>query len=296
MNFNLVRSLLLAGCVVMLLCRVSAQMDYADDQKAFAPQHESAGQELPPGVPRVVDTNGKVIYIPHEFTSELYQNEALELLIGEANHVAMDLKLPEELPIGKSNLTEYSVSPFGFGYGEKSIGFVSTRNYTYYVARGNKFNQLSAANYDQTCFKLAENGKLPIALIDTNAAYKMATQWLAAASIDVVGLNRDYRAHVAASPFWNGLAHLGETPQKQFVPIYFVWWNISESSKDGQGSVADVELYSSSNKLLQMSVGDAKYILRKPLEFTNLAVLFPGTAPIRTNHPAETIYMSAPSN
>src|SRR5258708_17526711 len=41
--------------------------------------------------------------------------------------------------------------------------------------------------------------------------------------------------------------------------------------------------------LIQLSVSDPRYILRKPLLFTNLASLFPGTAPIFTNRPVKPV-------
>jgi len=52
-------------------------------------------------------------------------------------------------------------------------------------------------------------------------------------------------------------------------------------------SVADVELFLPTKKLLQLDVDDPKYILRKPLVFTNLASLFPGTGRVTgfTNFP-----------
>lgn len=259
-----------------------------------SPTPNNWGQKLPPGVPKVVDTNGNVLYVPHKFTSEAYQREALALLVEEANKVATDLHLPEALPITKTNLAEFHISPFGFSFSEKKIGFVATTNYTYYVAQGNKFNQLTIAEYDKTCINLRKKGTLPVAQIDTNSAYQLATQWLSAASIDVAGLNHDYHMHVAVSPFWSGLPHLGQTPKKRFVPIYFVWWNASKGIAEGQGTVASVELFSPGKTLLQLSIEDEKYILRQPVVFTNLVELFPGTSEIHTNHPVPTIYMSAP--
>jgi hypothetical protein len=116
--------------------------------------------------------------------------------------------------------------------------------------------------------------------MNTNSAYQLASRWLAAVSMDVKGLNRDCKVHVALSPFWNGLVHLGEKPQKQFVPIYFVWWTSPTNDLEGHGNVAYVELFAPTKTLLQLCVSDPKYILRKPLEFTNLDSLLPGTAPV----------------
>jgi hypothetical protein len=79
-------------------------------------------KDLPPGVPRLVDTNGNVLDIPHKFTTGLYQDEALKLVLQEANQVAKELNFTNELPIAKSNLVEFHISPFGFSYANKMIG------------------------------------------------------------------------------------------------------------------------------------------------------------------------------
>lgn len=254
--------------------------------------YDETGRQLPPGVPREVDTNGKVIYIPMRFTTPAYRDAAVKLVLHEANEVAKDLRLPEQLPITESNIVEYHIGTFGFNYAHRSVGFVTTKNYSYYVSKGDKFSDLVVANYDQTCLKL-KSQSLPIAQLNTNAAYQLATQWLSAALMDVKGLNRDCKVHTAVSPFWNGLVNLGDRPRSQFVPIYYVWWTSPEDEANG-GSTANVEFFSPTKKLLQLTVSDPKYILRKPLVFTNLADLFLGVAPIHTNHPVKTIYMPSP--
>ncbi len=130
--------------------------------------------------------------------------------------------------------------------------------------------------------------------MDTNTAYQMATQWLAAIHMDVKALSRDCKARIAVSPMWSGLTELGDVPQKDFVPIYYVWWVPLENDAPGN-SPASVELYLPDKGLIQLRVDDPKYILRPPLVFTNLATLFPGVAPIFTNHPVKTIFMGGHS-
>jgi hypothetical protein len=239
------------------------------------------GLELPPGVPRLIDTNGNVISIDHGFTTPQYQYAAAQLLLEEANRVAEEMRLPDEvLPITETNVTELHAYSFGFSYVRKSMGgVVCTSNYVYLVGRGNKFSGLVVAGYDQVCLKHAKSS-VPLMQMDTNAAYQLATQWLATVSVDVNGLNRDCKAHVAVSSDWNGLAKLGQVPRKDFTPIYYVWWTTPKNDAEGFGGPVDVELFLPTKKLLQMHVDDPKYVLRKPLAFTNLASLFPGTGQI----------------
>jgi hypothetical protein len=238
------------------------------------------GTALPAGVPRMVDTNGNVISINHGFTTPQYERAAAQLLLDEANRTAEQLRLPDEvLPITKSNVTELHVAPFGYSYIYKTIGVIGTSNYVYLVSKGDKLSGLGVADYDQACLRL-EKVSLPLEQMDTNAAYELATQWLVSVSMDVNGLNRDCKAHVAVSPFWNGLSRIGQMPKEKFVPIYFVWWTSPQNDAEGHGDVAYVELFLPGKKLLQLSMDDPKYILRKPLVFTNLDSLFPGTGQV----------------
>src|SRR5437016_482330 len=47
------------------------------------------------------------------FTTKAYQEEALRIMVGQANRVAAELPLGEQLPITRSNLLEYHVGPPG---------------------------------------------------------------------------------------------------------------------------------------------------------------------------------------
>jgi hypothetical protein len=212
--------------------------------------YDETGRKLPPGVPKYVDTNGVLLSINHHFTTPEYQREALRLIVQEANKAAKELNLVEQLPITQSNLATFHISPFGFAYGNKMMGFVETENYSYYVACNNKLNHVDIANYDKVCFKLKDRGLLQISELDTNTAFHLATNWLNKLSIDVAGLNRDCVAHVAVSPFWNNLANLGDQPQKKFVPFYYVWWTYPGEPLQGNGGAAEVELYEPTKKLL----------------------------------------------
>jgi hypothetical protein len=203
------------------------------------------------------------------------------------------LKLPEQLPITKSDVIEYHIGPFGFNYAYRSIGFVATSNYIYSVSIENKFSNLSVANSDQQCLNYKKQ-LLPITLMDTNAAYQMATQWLSESSMDVKSLNRDCRVKVEIDNFWNGLAPGKQMTNRRFVPIYNVWWLSSKDEAEG-GDTAYVQLFAPTKTLLQLSVRNSTYNLRKALVFTNLADLFPGIAPIHTNYPVKTTYPPPPS-
>src|SRR5271157_4076038 len=68
------------------------------------------------------------------YTTEAYRQEALRLVIEEANRVAKDLNLPEVLPITETNVVGGFISPFGFAYAHGGIGRVVTKKYDYGVS------------------------------------------------------------------------------------------------------------------------------------------------------------------
>lgn len=250
----------------------------------FAALPVIADDRLPPGVPRVVETNGEVLFIESQFTTPAYQNETLGFVMAEANKVAAELHLEEIIPITKSNLTQAYICPFGYSYMHKCVGAgnITTSHY-WYCIKDDKFSDLAVADYDARCIQY-QNKKyyLPVSQLDTNAAYRLAVQWLSDVHMDVQGLSRDCVAHIALTADMNSF----EPPRGKITPIYFVWWTPKEN-KDKPGSVAYVELYLPTKTLLQLEVNDPKYILRAPVVFTNLAALFPGKATITTNWPTE---------
>lgn len=198
------------------------------------------------------------------FTTPAYRKEALKLIIGEANHIAHELNLQENLPITRSNIVETYIAPPRLGQASKNIGNVTTSNYFYAVFSGGLF-ALTRIHADEEYNKLKIKYTWPISQIDTNAAYQAATQFLANVSVDVKGLNRDCNIHILA---------MGRNG-KFFVPAYRVYW-VPKGQK-GHGSVAGVELFKPSKILWQFYVKQPKYVLRKPIKITNLNYLLSQT-------------------
>jgi hypothetical protein len=225
------------------------------------------GDTLPPGVPNPIGSDGTITHAML-FTTKAYQNEALKLVIREANKAAKELKLPEELPITESNIVKAFINPFGYAYAKKAVGNVTTKNYVYYVSQGNKFSYLENPHQDELCRKFQASSTLPASQINTNEALKLATKWLKAVSMDVKTLSRDCSVKVELD---NAYVH---PPAGKFVPVYYVSW--SEKS-GGIGVVASVRLFSPTKTLLQLRVENPKYIMRPPIAFKNLAFLLSQT-------------------
>lgn len=241
---------------------------------------DPSGLKLPAAVPRMVDTNGNVVWIDEGFTTKAYQMAAFKLVLHEANRVAKELRLPEKLPITETNLVEVFIGPFGYNYINKRIGTVTTKNYCYFVSQGNKFNDLEGTHQTEDCNKFQESYTWPISRMNTNEAYQLATQWLAAVHMDVKGMERDCRVSIKPD---NAYVH---PPRGKFVPIYDISWVRKGYVPNGDvlnaisNDVASVMLFAPTKTLLQLDVRDPEYILRKPLVFTNLDSLLPGRAPI----------------
>jgi hypothetical protein len=231
----------------------------------------SPADDLPPGVPNPIGPDGK--YTPAlMFTTKSYHDEAFRLVLQEANRVATELGLPEKLPITEADLVGRFINAFGYAHVTKAIGNVTTRNYTYYLSQGNKFSYLEGTHQDADCRQYQRLYTWPLSRMDTNQAYQLATQWLAAVSMDVAALNRD--CSVVVKPDRDYV----HPPQGKFVPVYYVYWRKRNTQA---GRVADVpagvRVFTPNNTLLQLRVEDPEYILRAPMVFTNLHFLLSQT-------------------
>jgi len=197
----------------------------------------AAAQELPPGVPNPLNPDGT---LSDSFT-----------FTTKASFIA----------------------PFGYAYVTKNLGNITSSNYSYGAVRSNRFSELCITRLDERCMEYQERHQLPVAQVDRNAAYRLATQWLAALRVDVKALETDCEPRVQPNEFWNRIKPGGRLEGKTFVPIYDVQWRSAKNKAENFGSVASVQLFTPPETILQISIYDAKYILREPLVVTNLGAL-----------------------
>ncbi len=129
------------------------------------------------------------------FTTPEYQKEALKVLISEANRVAQELKLSEQIPITQSNLMEVFITPPAMGL----LGTLSTSNYVYHVRLQRKFDGLEQWNLNEYWRRQNEEYSWPVERMDTNAAAKTGTQIMTVAGADVPALNRDCTVETRAT-------------------------------------------------------------------------------------------------
>lgn len=200
-----------------------------------------------------------------------YRDEALQLLIKEANQVAAVLQLPEDLPIESSKLREFYISPPTLGSALGTFGTVSTSNYTYCVSVASKFSFLVKSSLQKGYLELKDQYLWPIDRVDTNLAFQVATQYLKALSVDVSALNRDCSVSVTFyTP--NGKA------SGDFVPVYWVTWQSKKPDPAGRG--ANVEIFLPRKEIRQLHILNQEYLLREPLR-----VRSPGSSPTNLSQP-----------
>ena len=204
-----------------------------------------------------------------QFTTRAYQEEALRLLLREANDVSKQLNLSEQRPITKSNLIEVFISPPAL----VALGSITTSNYVYYASIGRSLSGFDHRNRAETFNRAKEEFNWPIDRMNTNKAFQIATQIMESAGMDVLSLNRDCSIEIVVSrPERAGGTH--------FVPNYWVTWR-----KPGK-VMANIEFIEPTRSVRQLRVWDNKYILRAPVVFTNLAELLDQTnQPAATNSP-----------
>ncbi len=199
-------------------------------------------------------------------TTKAYQEAALEVLLAEANQIARELELPERLPIKRSDLREARINTPYWAEHARQFGFVSTSNYYYYANVGNRLGwvdpNFGPDEVRRPVFMESVRKRFlrPKAQMDTNAAYAMATQWLAKVGADVPALERDAeRVDISAREIGGN-----------FVPVYLVRWQKlaqfrGDSSPPKLESVASIQFVAPERRILQMRVNQAKYIRRKAL-------------------------------
>jgi hypothetical protein len=189
-------------------------------------------------------------------TSEEYKSAALRAMLDEVNRACIELQLPEHLPITASNLTEARIETPFFAQTLGRLATIATDKYVYGTDAGrlNYINRNSRAwdDWPQYLYQLKTAYAQPKGHISAGAAHQLATQWLAAASADVAGLERDCR--VLVEPWELGT---------QFVPFYRLRWLVRDGREGTEA--AYVELLEPERRLVKLWVEMEKYNKRQPI-------------------------------
>ena len=293
--------LLVSKCLLVLaglLTGLAGRAAGADDTNGWFAAQDYAGQShlLPPGLPRTVDPQGKLLYLDEDFFTTAYDRECSRLMWQAVNRVVTGLDQGEDDPIPVSKaLCNYRSFSHAFDTGE--LGELSTTNYYYRFQVGNHLSEIEMRDVSEE-WRALQDELVPVRQLDTNAAYQLAVRWLKTLSVDVDALNRECDLSVNSGPILNHVGS-GKKPIRQlFSPTYDVAWKPRQPSSTNIGLhgnpnySASVQLYLPDQSLLRLTMYDSKYFLSPPITFTNLAGLFPAKAMVATNYPVTPDYVS----
>ena len=205
---------------------------------------------------------------------------ALQRMLQEANFLSEKLKLPTPHPIKPDDIVKYHISPPWFGLmpdttpGLSAIdkarkgkitakGTIETTNYSFGFSDG-MFSVVNQLQPDEVGH-YQEWIHIP-SIIDASNAYEMATQWLAAAEVNIGLLEKKYGAQkrVEQAYIWNPP---GST-NKSMLPIFTVSWG-----NDSTHYVAEVRVLGITKELLSLRVGEPTITRRRPLVISSVADL-----------------------
>jgi hypothetical protein len=228
--------------------------------------------------------------IAYLHTTLAYQSAAMQLMVGQANYDAQQLHLREALPIAvPANTNTWSVAMPPDGV----TGGFATSNYVYRFSAGKVAWIQKKPRPRGAAGDAAEN--LP-SLVDTNGAYQLATQWLAAVAVDVPALESKYPHSVVQLGVrpsvvrnrpggTNRVVHQASTSfttrSKIAPPLFRVAWGGGRGTPTALARTAlqvSVEILGSTKECTSLRIQNPEWIKAPPLQVTNAAALL-GTPP-----------------
>jgi hypothetical protein len=198
-----------------------------------------------------------------------YKEAMSKLMLAEVNDYANQLPLYETLPITTNSLSELFVTSPSLAVRFGALGSLHTTNFSYGFGKGKHLCYITRMIKGTNPYDYDANKAYAIdpSALNTNAAYSMATQFLAKAFVNLSCLSTS--SVVSVQPWV--ILHM--TTSK-----YTVQWECNGRP------VVKVVLSPPKAELWTLRVEDPSLILRKPLEITNLDFLLSQTnAPPATN-------------
>ena len=195
-----------------------------------------------------------------------YQAAAVQIMTAQISEIAarLDLPIPIPPPIFQS---EVNPPPLGLG------GSIVTSNYMFAFEKG-KIVSISRPHgwmeHDREITNLSTLARYPM---DTNGAYKLATQWLAVVSVDLSRVEQKWplsieHRTVLPTNLRNEDSRSIESTNKA-LPIFTVTWG----KRYGVRNRVQVTIQGNTGQLIQMMIPDASLVTNQPLVITNASEL-----------------------
>lgn len=291
---------------VIILCLVSVQ-GFCTDTKTFDENSPEAHECLA----MIAD-----YHLAKQPVPLTYESVAVQMMLHEANYISDKLKLPTSHPIQLNEIRYPYISPPWYSMINEAtrpywpITVFSNHIYDTNIpreprARAFKIgvqgtiettNLLFAFDRGRLCEveRIAENrfqyystdvdkliGKPSV--INESQAYEMATQWLAAADIDVTEMEKKHAPQV------NQLTVLPMNSTNVVkVPMYFVHWgwryfrNGDDKHSVSSNSLVEVKILGTTKELVELRLSDTTFSKRPQLLITNaIDLMLTGNPPER---------------
>jgi len=197
-----------------------------------------------------------------------YKVVVLQLMVGEANFFARQLDLPCPKPI---QVTRSFVRPPAFGFG----GTLDTAQFFFSFNDSGKLWKIvktDAVIHNPQSWPEIKNTPT---VIDTNGAYRLATQWLSRIDVDLAALDRRCFAQVRQQKFFDPaiprtLGPLPTNAPMSTAPLFRIHWFDRAQTNYLIGEMAIDGL---KKELLDWTLNDTALSRRPPLVITNAAEL-----------------------
>lgn len=220
-------------------------------------------------------------------TSLAYRAAVGPKMSAEVNYFAKKLNLPPGRTIQEEDIVKYyitvplfsrildtnSPTPAARLRAAQFVvgGFVETTNFVFYFYQGHLWQINNRVNHDER-FDLYPGWSQTPSLIDTNGAYQLATQWLAAVGLDVGALEKKYQPKVEQQWFWSqpglNVYHPPGDSNKTMLPIYDVIWGTNSTQYP-----ARVQILGTTKELMVLNFSDFSVSRRPLLVITNAVEL-----------------------
>lgn len=186
-----------------------------------------------------------------------YKCVAVTLMLAEINICASRLHLPVDLPMKEQDIKAEAVFPPGI------IGFagrIDTEKYSFSFAKSGRLRFITNLNDNRGNLSLREYQEQIShikSVINTNDAYRIATNWLVAMDVDVQRLEKE-NSHMSKQQFFTAWPdNEKNNVEREFtLPFFDVKWG------NWTQPVIDVKISGATGELLKLRQEDDSYSKR----------------------------------
>lgn len=203
-----------------------------------------------------------------------YKAVAIQLALSEVNYTSQRLHLPTPHPIQMTDVVKaYAGSPKlrpPHGVAIETTNFI----FSIYLSQNGPLHMIVNKAKNIESVELYPIWAKTPSLINSNGAYQLATQWLAAIDVDVAALENKYgsqrkieQAFVWNEPSADIYHHPPEDTNRTMLPIFNVTWR--GKGMEYEEYAAQVRILGTTKELMGLTLGDSSLSRRPPLVITN---------------------------